>query len=170
MPRILRGSIVNSGSRAPIVATGMTWPSATFVAAVAIVSVRFAPMSIVLESTSVTCARDAGSEDRPTIEPCRPRIAAEKFGSTEWSVKSAAPSRISTRLMRIGMPGGPDAGWAAPGWSATVCRAATFADFGDFADFAAGAVTGVGAGGGLPAGRSTSDTFMPPFAPMITRP
>ena len=37
-PRILRGSIVSSGSFAPIVATAIVCPAATFVAAVAIVS------------------------------------------------------------------------------------------------------------------------------------
>src|ERR1700722_2652196 len=54
--------------------------------------------------SSDTCAREAGSEDRPVTAPCSPSIEVEKFGSTEWSVKSAAPSRISTRLIWIGMP------------------------------------------------------------------
>src|SRR5580692_7554200 len=93
--------------------------------------------------------------------------------------KSAAPSRISTRLIRIGMPGaGAGAGlactWAAggparadrPAFAALAVlalpAAATPACWAP--DFAAAD------GGAAPAGRSISETFRLPLAPMITRP
>src|ERR1700722_11533460 len=126
--------------------------------------------------SSDTCAREAGSEDRPVTAPCNPSIEVEKFGSTEWSVKSAAPSRMSTRLIWIGMPVlAPVAAGADP---ATVAGFAVLSAFATLVALPLVAVAlGLGAadtmaavGAGAPAGRKASDTLRLPLAPMITRP
>src|ERR1700722_3195859 len=131
--------------------------------------------------SSDTCARKAGSEDRPVTAPCNPSIEVEKFGSTEWSVKSAAPSRMSTRLIWIGMPVlavawlGPVVAFAGPAAVADFALLSAFATLVGLAlvavaPGAAAADAAAAVGAGAPAGRSASDTLRLPLAPMITRP
>src|SRR6185437_10287412 len=83
---------------------------------------------------SCTRARVRGSEDKPTMEPCSPSIAAEKLGCTERSVKFAALPKNSTRPIRIGIEGAfaaalPEAGAVlATTLPAVPCAGGTLAD------------------------------------------
>src|SRR5579862_6941784 len=76
-----------------------------------------------------TLARELGFEERPSTDPSRLWMPAEKLGATDKSVKFAFPACTRTFLIDMGMPaGGGAAVLATVGFAARASAPALAAD------------------------------------------